>query len=126
VNVTGQGKLLLYYDEKFNASVAAAYPYANLDFVNFNGASFNRTGTLSILAEEGSYLYALNADGSLSKISAEYDEYEEAFKISTRTLGKYVISDTELTLVAASTSSTASSSNSSTGTKTNPGTGAAA
>jgi hypothetical protein len=127
VDLTGQGKILIYYDEKYNASVAAAYPYANLDFVNFNGATFNKTGELTLLADEGSYLYALNADGSLSKIKSEYDEYEEAFKITTRTLGKYVISDTELKLVAASTSSTAPAGSEATAeVKPNPGTGAAA
>ncbi len=129
VDVTGQSKILLYYDEKYNSTVAAVYPSANLDFVIFNGASFNKTGELTLLADEGSYLYALNADGSLSKIKAEYDEYEEAFKVTTRTLGKYVISDTELTLVAASSSATSStapvSSSTTTPVKTNPGTGAA-
>ncbi len=128
VDVTGQSKILLYYDEKYNATVAAVYPSANLDFVNFNGASFNKTGELTILADPDTFLYALNSDGSLSKIKAEYDEYEEAFKVTTRTLGKYVISDTELTLVAASSvaSSSAVTSSTTTPVKTNPGTGAAA
>ncbi len=132
VDVTGQGKVLLYYDEKYNSSVAAVYPSANLDFVSFNGPSFNKTGELTILASAGTYLYALNADGSLSTVKSTYDEYEEAFKITTRTLGKYVISDTELKLVAPVSSSTVSSSTvvtSSTTTtpvKPNPGTGAAA
>ena len=32
-------------------------------------------------------------------VNAEYDEYDEAFVVKTRTLGKYVISDVELTIV---------------------------
>jgi hypothetical protein len=99
VDVTGQGKLLLYADTDYNSTVAAKYPEANLDFLNMNGASFNKIGELTILAEEGSYLYAQNSDGSLSAVKAEYDEYEEAFKIKTRTLGSFVISDAELDLI---------------------------
>ncbi len=129
VDLTGQGKLLLYYDEKYNSTVAATYPSANLDFVSFNGVSFNKTGELTILADPDTFLYALNADGSLSTIKSTYDEYEEAFKITTRTLGKYVISDIELKLVAASSvasSTDSATSSTTTPVKTNPGTGAAA
>ncbi len=126
VDLTAQGKMLLYYDSKYNSTVAATYPSANLDFVSYNGASFNKIGELTILADPGTFLYAMNADGSLSTIKASYDEYEEAFKLSTRTLGKYVISDTELKLVAPVASSSTASSSTTTPVKTNPGTGAAA
>jgi hypothetical protein len=98
VNTVGQGKLVLFNDTKFNADVAALYPDANLDFVIGSGTSFNKTGELYLFADEGSYLYQLKADGTLAAVKAEYDEYEEAFVVKTRTLGSYVISDIELEL----------------------------
>lgn len=96
IDVTGQGKLVLGADTEFNSDVAAKYPEANLNFFNGSGASFNRTGTLTLYADPGSYLYSLNSDGTVKSVNADYDEYEEAFKITTRTLGSYVISDTKL------------------------------
>lgn len=96
-----QGKVLLYVDNEFDSAIAALYPAANLDFVNGNGGSFNKVGTLTLYADPGSYLYTVKDDGTLAAVKAEYDEYEEAFKITTRTLGRYVISDTELAIVEA-------------------------
>ncbi len=139
VDVTGQGKLLLYADTDYNSTIAAKYPAANLEFLNMNGASFNKTGELTILADPDTYLYSVNSDGSLSKVKAEYDEYEEAFKVTTRTLGKYVVSDIELNVSSASSSSSeeevvaviiddtnTTSSTTTTVVKANPSTGAAA
>jgi hypothetical protein len=100
VNTVGQGKLLLAMSTKYDSAVADKYPEANLDFIYGNGATFNKPGTLSIAADEDSYLYKVNSNGNLEKVDAEYDEYEEAFVVKTRTLGKYVISDVELNLVA--------------------------
>lgn len=130
VNVSGQKDLLLSVDTKFDSNIAALYPAANLNFVNGNGASFNRIGELTLYADPGSYLYSVGADGTLVPVQAEYDEYEEAFKIKTRTLGRYVISDTELKIVVSDngSSSQGGSSSGSTGTvpptTNNPQTGA--
>jgi len=99
VNTLGQGKVLLAASSDFDEDVSIVYPNANLDFFYGNGGSFNKTGTLYLAAESGSYLYQLRDDGRLVKAVAEYDEYDECFVIKTRTLGKYVISDTELPLV---------------------------
>lgn len=115
VNCDGQNNLLVKADVKYNADVAAKYPSANLDFFTGNGASFNKTGLLTIVADKGSFLYQVNADGNLVAVKATYDEYEEAFKVKTRTLGAYVISDVELKLVATTPNETV---------KPNPGTGA--
>lgn len=120
VNTVGQGKLVLWNTTKFNADVAAKYPEANLDFINGCGASFNKTGELYLYADEGSYLYALKADGTLAAVKAEYDEYEEAFLVKTRTLGSYVISDVELELAPAVVTPTEPAA------PANPSTGAAA
>ncbi len=114
----GQGKLLVKADVKYNADIAAKYPMANLDFFNGNGASFNKTGVLTIAADPGSFLYQVNADGNLVAVKATYDEYEEAFKVKTRALNAYVISDVELKLVNTVTPDTDNTA------KPNPGTGA--
>lgn len=115
VNTDGQGKLVVKADVKYNADVAAKYPAANLDFFNCNGATFNKIGELAIAAAPNSFLYQVNADGNLVAVKASYDEYQEAFKFKTRTLGTYVISDVELKLTATTPVDPA---------KPNPGTGA--
>lgn len=115
VNTIGQGKIILAADMNYNADIAAKYPAANLDFFNGNGATFNKTGELTILADEGTFLYAVNADGNLVAVKNTYDQYEEAFKVKTRTLGAYVISDVELKLTTTTPVDPA---------KPNPGTGA--
>lgn len=121
-----QGKVLLYVDGEYDATIAALYPAANLDFVNGNGGSFNKVGTLTLYADPGSYLYTVKEDGTLAAVKAEYDEYEEAFKITTRTLGRYVISDTELAIVEAPTTVEPPVVDDGTGTTVvNPGTGVA-
>ena len=99
VDVSGQSKLLLYYDTQFNSKIAAKYPLAELNFWNGNGAKFNRVGEMFIPVKEdyAQFLYQLNADGTLSEVpGAEYDEYDEGFYFNTRVLGTYVISDMEL------------------------------
>jgi hypothetical protein len=96
VDVTGQDKMLIKADAKYDATVAGKYPAANINFFNGYGATFNKIGELRLPAEPGSYLYAINADGTLKAVAAEYDDGLEAFVIKTRTLGHYAISDTEL------------------------------
>ena len=103
VDVSGQPKILLYYDLDFNSSIASKYPYAELNFWNGNGAKFNRTGELFISIGDDDYddyyIYQINSDGTLSEVSgAEYDSSDEGFYLRTRTLGSYVISDVELDL----------------------------
>ncbi|MEG1849595.1 MAG: hypothetical protein RR197_03470, partial [Oscillospiraceae bacterium] len=97
VNTTGQHTLLLGMNIDYDAELAEQYFDANLEFWNGNGRSFNKTGLLSLAAAEGSYLYQLDGDGVLHPVKARYDEYEGAFQIKTRTLGRYVISDQRLT-----------------------------
>ena len=61
-----------------------------------NGAAFNKTGTLFLAADEGAYLYKVNQEGALEAVSAKYDEFEGAFAIRTKILGRYVVSDLPL------------------------------
>ena len=100
VDVSGQGKTLVYFDTNFNSQLAAKYPLAELNFWNGNGAKFNRTGEffLSVSNYDSTvFLYELKSDGALSEVtSAEFDDKDEGFYFRTRTLGKYVVSDMEL------------------------------
>lgn len=101
VDVSGQGKVLLYYDTDFNSKIAAKYPLAELNFWNGNGAKFNRVGQMFLACKEdyAQFLYQVNADGTLSEVpGAEFDKYDEGFYFNTRVLGTYVISDMELEL----------------------------
>lgn len=125
VNTIGQGKLLLSATNKFDSKIADLYPNANLNFFYGNGASFNKTGTLYLSADEGSFLYQVNSDGTMVKVNAEYDEYDEAFVIKTRALGKYIISDTELKIVNIPSDGGNNGSTGGTVTPSNPSTGAA-
>lgn len=109
VDVSGQSKLLVYYDTDYNSKVAAKYPLADLNFWNGNGAKFNRIGQMFLDCDKSyaEFLYQVNADGTLSEVSgAKYDEYDEGFYFNTRVLGTYVISDMELELTPAATTTT--------------------
>ncbi len=89
-------KLLTAFDVKENADIVAAYPKADLDFVNLN-TNFRKSADVTIYADEGSYLYKV-VDGKLAKMDAEYDEWEEGFTFTAKALGSYVISNMELDL----------------------------
>ena len=104
--MSGQGKLLVYFDTDFNSKIAAKYPLAELNFWNGNGAKFIRVGEMFLPVKEdyAQFLYQVNADGTLSEVAgAEYDKYDEGFYFSTRVLGTYVISDMELDITPAVT-----------------------
>lgn len=96
-NVAGQGNLNLAWNTTFNSEFAAKYDYANLDFITWAKAPvFNRTGDLYIYAEEDTFIYEVTADGAKEIKKAEYDDAYGAWKIRTRKLGSYVLSDVEL------------------------------
>lgn len=129
VNATGQGKLNLKYDTDYNTDFAAKYDYANIDFLNFVGTpSFNRNGTLYIYADEDSYLYEVTADGA-KELDAKWDKDFEAWKLTTRTLTSYAVSDVELDKVSSTdkedeeSSSSGSNSGGDSSEKPNPDTG---
>lgn len=129
VNTVGQSKLLLSASSDFDAKIADLYPNADLNFFYGNGGTFNKTGVLTLAADEGSYLYQLKDDGTMVRLNAEYDKYDEAFIIKTKTLGKYIISDTALKIVNAPGSGNNGNSNNggsgNNGGTANPNTGAA-
>ena len=97
VDVTGQSKLNLAWNTKFDKEFAAWYDYANLDFLTFTGTpSFNRTGTFYIYAPEDAFIYKKGAEGAEEIDGLEWDEDYEAWRFRTRKLEAYVISDVEL------------------------------
>lgn len=123
VDLDGQSDVNVGYSTKFNADIADKYPDANLEFIKWTAnPTFNRTGDLYIYADEDSFIYEVTADGLKEISKAEYDEDYGAWKIRTRKLGSYVISDTELDLSASSSSGDASSSGTSSSNPTTGGT----
>lgn len=128
VNASGQGALNLQYSIKYNKDISDDYPRAELEFIKFlNSPSFNRIGTMYVYADKGTYLYEELKDGTLKKVDSKWDSTYEAHVFKTRTLGSYVISDRELDIKAAPSSSAPTSSNSVSaptgGGKPNPNTG---
>jgi hypothetical protein len=125
VDVTGQGKLNLAWSTSFDSEIADKDKSANMDFITFKGEpSFNKNGTLYIYAADDTFLYQV-VDGELKAVDADYDEDYEAWKLTTRTLGRYVISDKELDLDEINTVEDDKDNTSSTtdGGKENPDTG---
>ena len=98
VDVTGQGKLNLKWNQDFNKEFAAMYDYANIDFVNFvKTPSFNKNGVVYIYADEDAFIYEVTADGAKEIKGLKWDEDYEAWTFKTRTLKSSAISDVELT-----------------------------
>lgn len=125
VDVTGQGKLNLAWSTSFDSEIADKDKSANMDFITFKGEpSFNKNGSLYIYADKDTFLYQV-VDGELKAVDADYDEDYEAWKLTTRTLGRYVISDKELDLDEINTVEDDKDNTSSTtdGGKENPDTG---
>ena len=120
VDVTGQGKLNLAWNTKFDKEFAAMYDYANLDFLTFEGEpAFNRTGDFYIYADEDAFVYEVTDDGAKA-LDATWDEDYEAWKFRTRNLTSYVISDVELDEKTVTEDNTSSTTD---GGKENPDTG---
>jgi hypothetical protein len=66
-------------DMAFDYAIANQYPDANLDFYRGNGASFNRTGTMEIVSNDGRYLYEIR-DGKLYQVDADHSGDTFTFK----------------------------------------------
>ena len=116
VNTNGQGTIVLGMDIDFDDDIGDEYPTADLYFYNGNYAQFNRTGTLYLPGPSGDegdyYVYAIDSKGRLSRVDAEWDEYEECYAIRTNILGRYVLSDEKLSTKSSSSGSSSASSSS--------------
>ena len=127
-NAKGQSDLNFAYTLDFNREIADLFPKANIDFITWEAQpAANRTGDLYIPADADSYIYEVTEDGVKEVNGAKYDEDEEAWRIRTRKLTAYAISDRELDtsvkLDNDSSSSTSSSGTNTDGGKENPDTG---
>ena len=102
VDISGQGKIYLYYTTEGIDDITAANPSAKMDFLTFYGVNgvgvkFNRVGEFVYEMEDGAYAYKI-VDGELIEMPDCYSEQEEAFVFNTGILGSYVFSDTQLIL----------------------------
>ena len=122
VDVTGQSKLNLSWDTKFIKEFAENYDYANIDFLTFSGSpKFNKNGDFYIFADEDAFIYGVGEDNLAVALDAEWDADYDAWKIRTRELTSYAISDVELDEVTKTEDNTSSSTTD--GGKENPDTG---
>lgn len=98
VKIIDQKALYLGFSESTNSKLAKKYPDADLRFINWTARpTFEREGKLSIYMYSDEYIYGVNDDNSLYRLGGTYDEEDQAYVITTKTLGSYVISDTALT-----------------------------
>ena len=93
-DVTNVEDILLYYNTDTVEEVAAAYPLADIDYLKLAG-NFKKTADVTIYADPGTYLYQW-ANGKLTKVDAEYDEFDESFNFTAKRLGQYIIANLEL------------------------------
>ena len=97
VDVTGQGKLDLRFNTKFDPEFADRYEYANIDFLTFPGTPrFNKTGDFYLYADEDAFIYKKGAEGVEEINGLEWSDEYDAWHFRTRELSAYVISDVEL------------------------------
>ena len=121
VDVTGQGKLNLAWNNDFNKDFGAMYDYANIDFITFEHApSFNKNGTVYLYLDEDVFIYEVTEDGAKEISGLKWDEDYEAWTFKTRTLKSYAISDVELNEKTVTEDDTSSTTD---GGKENPDTG---
>ena len=100
-----QKSLNLTYTNGAVDEIIDAFPNTDMDFYRWEDAPrFNRIGTLYLYSDKEDaddyYLYAINSDGTLRLIKDAWDDREEAFVITTRTLGQYVASADKLDIDA--------------------------
>ena len=121
VNTIGQGTITLGMntdpDDDLSEAIYDEYG-VDVDFFNGNYGTFNRTGTLYLCPSSGEddyYVYAIDEDGDVSRVSADWDSYEDGYAIRTRTLGRYFLSPQRLSNSFLSSINGTSSSGSSSG-----------
>lgn len=140
-NMVGQKKVLVRLDTS-NAAIEDKFPDSTVRFFAGDKDTFRRDVTVTMpydASSETPYLYVVDAKGNLTKLvggsnadkaanetGAKYDDSLGAFVFKTKTLGNYVISDTELksTSVDAPVDTPVEGEQPSEGNEPNPGTGA--
>lgn len=108
VKVVDQSPLYLAFNEGANSAVAKKYPNADLRFVNWSATpTFDLEGKLYIYMKPSEYIYGIDKDNNLYRLGGSYDSSEGAYVIKTKTLGSYIVSDTQLVNTGSQTSSAA-------------------
>lgn len=95
VDTTHQGDIVMRADDDAIKAVEDANPAANMDFYNFHGASFRKSGSLFLPAPKDSFVYEF-VNNELVLVNAVYDTFDEGFYVKTKVLGNYVVSDVAL------------------------------
>lgn len=96
VCVIGQGPLNVGVSFSRFTDIMWQYPSANIRCISWpNEPIFNYTGTLKLTSAPNMYLYEIRGD-ELYDLTDTYSEKARAFRVSTRRLGGYVISDIPL------------------------------
>ena len=97
VDLAGQGKLNLKWNNDFDPEFADKYSYANIDFITFeHNPTFNKNGTVYLYADEDAFIYEVTAEGAKAIKGLEWDPDYECWTFRTRELTSYAISDVEL------------------------------
>lgn len=96
VKMFGEEKVLLDLTRDYDKNLLTKYN-EDLEFFNFNGShdTFSTTGTLSLPADKGVFVYE-NTKNGLNPITYTYNDDTEMVEFKTRTLNNYVISPKEL------------------------------
>ena len=109
-----------------NDNLEEKYPDATLRLFPGNKDTFKRDVNVRMPYEsavEKPFIYEVDAKGNLTKVTATYDDVAGEFNFKTKTLGDYILSDTELkSKVDSDVPSEDKPSEG--GTQPNPGTGA--
>lgn len=111
VRILDQKSLYLGFSESANKTIANKYPNAELTFLDWTARpTFEYAGTLSIVMDPDQYIYGIKDDNTLYSLGGKYnaDEYVYVME-NVKTLGSYVISDTQLSASGSSSSGGSSS-----------------
>ncbi|MEG2204344.1 MAG: hypothetical protein RRY21_04195, partial [Oscillospiraceae bacterium] len=123
VNTVGQGRIVAGMNIDYDQEIGDRYSSSDLEFWNGNYASFNKNGTLTLYCDEMyKYLYSIDKNDKLTQLNVKRDSYEEAFILTTRTLGRYVVSNTRLRNTGSSGGSSSRPDSSSSGSGAGGGT----
>ncbi len=95
VDVSGQGKVLLYLTTEANEAIVAANPGVEMKFINFLlPVKFNRAGEFTYEMEDIAAVYKVVGNQLVEIPGAEFDGDEVTF--TTNTLTNYVFATAEL------------------------------
>ena len=101
----------LSYNTTDKYGIALKNRNAYCEFFNVSAKpTFGKMGTLTFYTNLR-YIYSIDSDGNLTKLTPEIDTYNKTLSINTSYLGSYVLSDKPLRNVSNQSSSSSSSQN---------------